>query len=135
MKKDETSIDEEKLMELMAQPFSKDRKFPELDEINTQKEEEKRPKAKQKRKPKTNSKEEKNEFQELFFQKNDFTARTGKTVSIRPKHHERLLRISRVIGENKVSLSNYLDNILEYHFTEFEAEIIKQFKNKYKPIL
>lgn len=134
MKKEEPEIDEKKLMEMMAQPFSKDREFPELDEVNTQKEQKKKV-VKPKQKATINSQKDKNDFQEIFFQKNDFTARTGKTVSIRPKHHERLLRISRVIGENKVSISNYLDNILEHHFTEFEAQIKKEFKDKYKPIL
>lgn len=73
-------------------------------------------------------------FETLFFEKSDFLARNGKAVYISKEHHERLLRITRVLAENKISITNYLDNILKHHFTEFETEIKKEFKAKYKPL-
>lgn len=73
-------------------------------------------------------------FETLFFEKSDFLTRNGKAVYIREEHHERLLRTTRVLAENKTSMTNYLDNILTRHFTEFETEIKKEFKAKYKPL-
>jgi len=71
----------------------------------------------------------------LFLQKSHLVARNGKSIYIRPEFHERLFRIIRVIGENNMSVSNYLDNILQHHFTEYETEIKKLFKDNFKPII
>ncbi|MGY0408414.1 MAG: DUF3408 domain-containing protein [Polaribacter sp.] len=54
---------------------------------------------------------------------------------MQPEMHEVLFRITRVIAGSNISVSNYLDNILRHHFAEYETEIKKQFKEKYKPIL
>ena len=71
----------------------------------------------------------------LFFKNSDSMARTGKSVYIRPEYHERLSRIVQVIGEDKVTLYAYLDNILEYHFKQFSQEITENYNQKNKPIL
>ncbi len=71
----------------------------------------------------------------LFFSDAATNARNGKSVYIRPEYHERLTRIVQVIGEDKISIYAYLNNILAYHFSEFAAEITKNFEDKYKPIL
>lgn len=75
------------------------------------------------------------DYETLFFKKTETNARDGKTVYIRPEFHERLTRIVRVIGEDKLSIYAYLDNLLDYHFQEFGKEITKSFNDKYKPIL
>ncbi len=133
MKKDET-IDEKKLMEMMAQPFSKDRELPEMGETKPKKTETKSPK-KPRQKAEIISIEKRTSYQELFLQKTNLTARNGKSIYIQPEMHEVLFRITRVIADGDISVSNYLDNILRNHFAEYEAEIKKQFKDKYKPIL
>jgi len=61
-------------------------------------------------------------------------AKDGKTVYIRPEFHKKLNRIVQVIGENKVSVYTYLNNLLEHHFNEFEQEITTSFNEKNKPI-
>lgn len=134
MKKDETPIDEKKLMEMMSQPFSKDRELPEMGETKPKKTETKSPKN-PKEKPKVISKEKGVPYQELFLQKTNLTARNGKSIYIQPEMHKTLFRITRVIADGDISVSNYLDNILRHHFAEYETEIKKQFKDKYKPIL
>ncbi|MDV3572714.1 conjugal transfer protein TraB [Elizabethkingia anophelis] len=75
------------------------------------------------------------DYESLFFRKNQTHARSGKVVYVRAEFHEKLSRIVQVIGEDKISLYTYVDNILEYHFKEFGEEIIKSFNEKYKPIL
>lgn len=74
-------------------------------------------------------------YETLFFKKPATNARDGKTVYIRPDFHEKLTRIVQVIGEDKITIYAYLDNLLEYHFQEFREQITTSFNDKYKPIL
>jgi hypothetical protein len=76
-----------------------------------------------------------NEYEAIFLKKADSNARDGKTVYIRPDFHEKLSRIIQVIGEDKLTIYAYLDNVLAYHFQEFGEQITKSFNDKYKPIL
>jgi len=75
------------------------------------------------------------DYERLFFKNAGTTARSGKSVYIRPEFHERLSRIVQVIGEDKLTIYAYLDNLLEHHFLEFGEQITLSFNNKYKPIL
>lgn len=75
------------------------------------------------------------DFLALFFKNPGTAARNGKSVYIRPEFHERLTRIVQIIGEDKLTIYAYLDNILEYHFQEFGEQIRQHFNDKYKPIL
>lgn len=75
------------------------------------------------------------DYENIFFKKADTNARDGKTVYIRPDFHEKLTRIVQVIGEDKITIYAYLDNLLDYHFKEFGQQITTSFNNKYKPIL
>ncbi|SNR14439.1 DUF3408 domain-containing protein [Tenacibaculum jejuense] len=138
MKKDKTPIDEKELMEMMAHSFSEDRKVPKAEETKEEPQKpQPKPKSKTKQTVKTTvtSKKETKPYQEVFLQKSHLIARNGKAIYIRPEFHERLFRITRVIGENNMSISNYLDNILQHHFSEFETEIKKLFKDNFKPII
>lgn len=137
MKKDETPIDEKKLMEMMAQPFSKDRELPDMtkDSEKSSVKKETKPVKKARQKVKTTPIDKNTSYQELFLQKSNVTARNGKSIYIQPEMHKTLFRITRVIADGEISVANYLDNILRNHFAEYEAEIKKQFKEKYKPIL
>jgi len=74
-------------------------------------------------------------FETIFLKNANTTARNGKSVYIRPEFHERLSRIVQVIGEDKITIYAYLDNLLEYHFKEFGEQITESFNDKYKPIL
>lgn len=75
------------------------------------------------------------DYESIFFRRPDTNARDGKTVYIRPDFHEKLSRIVQVIGEDKITIYAYLDNLLSYHFQEFGDQITKSFNDKYKPIL
>uniref|UniRef100_UPI0039B0F9A1 DUF3408 domain-containing protein n=1 Tax=Myroides odoratus TaxID=256 RepID=UPI0039B0F9A1 len=76
----------------------------------------------------------KENYVEIFLKETTTRARDGKTVYIRPEFHEKLTRIVQVIGEDKVSIYAYLDNLLDNHFEEFSQTIVEKFNQKYKPI-
>lgn len=61
-------------------------------------------------------------------------ARQGKTVYMRPEYHERIQRIINVIGNNRLNISTYIDNILAYHFEEFEEPIRKLYSKNYHDV-
>lgn len=75
------------------------------------------------------------DYDKIFFKRPETNARDGKTVYIRPEFHEKLSRIIQVIGEDKISIYAYLDNLLEYHFNEFGEQITTSYNAKHKPIL
>lgn len=70
----------------------------------------------------------------LFLADSGIKARSGKLTYIRPEYHERILKIVRVIGNNEISIFNYIDNVLTQHFEEFQGEIIKNYEEKNKDI-
>ncbi|AJA67301.1 Protein of unknown function DUF3408 [Myroides sp. A21] len=74
------------------------------------------------------------DYETIFFKKSDTNARDGKTVYIRPEFHEKLTRIIHIIGEDKITIYAYLDNLLDNHFDEFSQQITKSYNEKYKPI-
>lgn len=73
-------------------------------------------------------------YEKIFLKKSETNARDGKTVYIRPEFHERLTRITQVIGEDKISIYAYLDNLLSHHFEEYAQQIIQSYNKKHKPI-
>lgn len=73
-------------------------------------------------------------YGEKFLRQNDMNRRGEKSIYIRPEYHERLSRIVQVVGEDAIPLYAYLDNILEEHFSRFEAEILEEFNRKTKPL-
>lgn len=73
-------------------------------------------------------------YGERFLNSHTMTKRGDKSIYIRSEYHERLSRIVQVIGEDKIPLYAYLDNILEHHFAQFEKDITSDFNKKYKPI-
>lgn len=70
------------------------------------------------------------QYEDLFFKAASIKTRNGKVVYIRKEHHDRIMKIVRVIGENEFSLFNYLDNILEHHFATYQDEITKLYRKK-----
>ena len=70
----------------------------------------------------------------LFLSGSGTKARTGKLTYVRPEYHERILKIVRVIGNDEISIFNYIDNVLTHHFEEFQDDIIKNYKEKNKDI-
>ena len=135
-KKNTPEINEELMMNLMVDgikkeglqvPIEKEREYENYKEP---------PKEKSTIKEKSRGKRaNEGDYESIFFKRIDTNARDGKTVYIRPDFHEKLSRIVQVIGEDKITIYAYLDNLLDYHFQEFGEQITKSFNDKYKPIL
>lgn len=134
-KKATPEINEELMMNLMVDGIKKDGlKLP--PETLEEPQKEKLPKGKPAIKEKSRAKKtDETNYEIIFFRKPDTNARDGKTVYIRPDFHEKLSRIVQVIGEDKITIYAYLDNLLDHHFQEFGEQITKSFNEKYKPIL
>lgn len=132
-KKSTPEIDEEFLMNIIADGVKKDGLYvpPEA----PPKQEEKEPEKPVSRERSRSRKNNEADYEKVFFKRAETNARNGKSVYIRPDFHERLSRIVQVIGEDKITIYAYLDNLLEYHFQEFGEDITKSFNDKYKPIL
>lgn len=129
-KKDkETEIDEQYLISMIAGGVRKEEMSYEPIPAKVHRSQ---PEVRQKTKSKTRSTDK---YEQEFFRNKDSSARAGKVVYIRPEFHERLTRIVQVIGGDKISIYEYVDNVLEHHFKEFGDEIIHSFNDKYKPIL
>ncbi|MGO1752099.1 MAG: DUF3408 domain-containing protein [Psychroflexus sp.] len=71
-------------------------------------------------------------YENAFMQMNKIQKRGNKSIYLSPEHHERLTRIVQIIGDDKIPLFAYLNNILEHHFKVFEDMITKEFNEKYK---
>ncbi|MDM1036242.1 DUF3408 domain-containing protein [Myroides odoratimimus] len=137
--KKQQHIDEELMMSLMVDGVRKEGiKEPsqDIEKIEEGRKKEntplkKNPVLKQKKQTKQSVE---TDYESTFFKKSDTNARDGKTVYIRPEFHEKLTRIIHIIGEDKITIYAYLDNLLDNHFDEFAQQITKSYNQKYKPI-
>lgn len=73
-------------------------------------------------------------YENAFLQMNKMQKRGSKSIYLHPEHHERLTRIVQIIGEDKIPLFAYLNNILDHHFNVFEKMITEEFNEKYKSL-
>lgn len=74
------------------------------------------------------------EYMSLFIREAEIAARTGKLTYVRQEYHDRIMRIVRVIGKNKLSLSAYIDHVLTQHFAVREEAIRKLYKKNYEDV-
>jgi len=74
------------------------------------------------------------DYETLFVKESSITARTGKMVYIRRDFHDTIQAVCRVIGNNEVSLSGYIDNVLAHHFKTYGNEITRLYDEKHKGI-
>jgi hypothetical protein len=84
--------------------------------------------------PKANKNKSVSDYLALFVRQSDGKARFGKQVPIRQEYHERIQKIVRVIGNDEVSIFNYIDNVLSRHFEDFQEDIVKLYNEKNKDI-
>lgn len=132
-------IDEEAMMNLMADGVKKEGlNFPnevaggqEREMTRNKDLQQSKPLQKERNRPKKNLEEG---YGEHFLKNHSMTKRGDKSIYIRQEYHERLSRIVQVIGKDELPLYAYLDNILEHHFELFEKAITDDFNKKFKPI-
>ena len=70
------------------------------------------------------------DYLSLFIRQSDGKARFGKHVPIRQEYHERIQKIVRIIGNDEISIFNYIDNVLSQHFEDFQEDIVKLYNEK-----
>lgn len=72
------------------------------------------------------------DYESTFICESGVTARLGKQVYIRKEYHDRIQKILHVIGENEVTIASFLDNVLAYHFGQFQSDIADSFDKHLK---
>ena len=82
------------------------------------------------KKPKEKKNETTSNYLSLFIRQSDGKARFGKHVPIRQEYHERIQKIVRIIGNDEISIFNYIDNVLSQHFEDFQEDIVKLYNEK-----
>ena len=53
---------------------------------------------------------------------------------VRPEYHDRIMRITRVIGHDRLSLSAYIDHVLAHHFKQCEDAIKSLYAQNYNSV-
>ena len=92
------------------------------------------PVAETKPKAKRDATEKEEAYLERFLHAPKIPVCSGKTAYIRKGYHERIQRIVQVIGKNRLTLSVYVDRVLEQHFREYEEVIRRLYKKNYEDI-
>lgn len=78
--------------------------------------------------------ENEEDYLEMFIKGAETAARSGKMAYVRKEYHDRIMRITRVIGKNKLTLSGYLDHVLTQHFLQCGDVIKKLYDKNYEDV-
>ena len=73
-------------------------------------------------------------YQSKFLKNKSMQKRGDKAIYVKAEYHEKLMRISCVVGNGKLPLYAYLDNIIKHHFELYGNEITAEFNDKNKPL-
>jgi hypothetical protein len=64
------------------------------------------------------------DYKTLFLSRDvDLSGEARKMVYVSPAMHDKFKKVVHLIGNDKVSLTAYLNNILEHHYAQFEDEL------------
>ena len=74
------------------------------------------------------------DYERLFIREPEVKAREGKMAYVRPEYHDRIMRITRVIGHDRLSLSAYIDHVLTHHFNQCEEAIKSLYARNYEDV-
>lgn len=75
------------------------------------------------------------QYKNDFLQPTEFLARNGKTAYISKEFHQNITNIVFMLGDGKITISDYLHNVLKEHFLNFGEDIKTMYNEKQKPIL
>lgn len=73
------------------------------------------------------------QYKSIFLTPTDFLARNGKTVYISKEFHQKLSQLVFMLGDGKLTLADYLYNLLQHHFDDFGAEMTVMYDNTKTP--
>ncbi len=76
-------------------------------------------------------KSKKDEYLSLFFNCNDtISPRMGKSITLDPSIHRKVVAVLQNIAkDDRMTLFNYVNNVLSHHFKEYKNEIIELYNN------
>ncbi len=74
------------------------------------------------------------DYERLFIREPEVKAREGKMAYVRPEYHDRIMRITRVIGHDRLSLSAYIDHVLTHHINQSEEAIKSLYARNYDAV-
>lgn len=75
------------------------------------------------------------QYSDIFLQPTKFLAKNGKSVYISEEFHQNISRIVFMLGDGKITISDYLYNVLNQHFQDFREDIKALHNEKQKTIL
>ncbi|WP_433811484.1 DUF3408 domain-containing protein [Flavobacterium johnsoniae] len=75
------------------------------------------------------------QYKDIFLHPAEFVARNGKSVYISADFHRKISRIVFILGDGKITISDYMYNVLKQHFQDFGEDIETLHIEKQKPIL
>lgn len=73
------------------------------------------------------------QYKSTFLTPTEFLARNGKTVYISKDFHQKLSHLVFMLGGGKLTLADYLHNLLQHHFEDFGEEMQVAYNQVYKP--
>lgn len=88
--------------------------------------------TKEQNRPMQDNSAKEQEYMAAFIRPSESPARNGKMAYVRQEYHERIMRITHVVGKGKLSLSAYIDHVLTQHFAENEEAIRSLYKKNYE---
>lgn len=74
-------------------------------------------------------------YSSKFLKRNAMKKRGDKSIYVNPEYHLKLTYIVKIIGEGKIPLYAYLDNILKNHFEQYAEELLEEYNKTNKLIL
>lgn len=75
------------------------------------------------------------QYKDNFLQPTGFLAKSGKSVYISEEFHQNISRIVFMLGDGKITITDYLYNVLKQHFQDFGEDIKTLHNEKQKPII
>ncbi len=72
-------------------------------------------------------------YKSTFLTPTEFLARSGKTVYISKDFHQKLSHLVFMLGGGKLTLADYLHNLLQHHFEDFGEEMKELYEKTDKP--
>lgn len=70
-------------------------------------------------------KRQKKTYSEAYLKKSGIKAKDGKQAYISEKNHGRISRIVKTLGDGRLTIADYLENVLDEHFSLHRNEIIR----------
>ena len=65
----------------------------------------------------------KTNYKERFIKKSGSVAREGRQVYISPEFHTKIRRIVAIIGNNEITVHDYIQNVMAEHFLRHKDEL------------